>query len=110
MLLLIRYFAMFKKESVVWKMEKTKQTYKPKIEIINMKQLVNSIRLNADSSGGPTCNLSFTEENACGVWSDGNDGPGGGGWSQMCMQIGPLLGCNKFGILSCSTIFSPIAK
>lgn len=82
--------------------------YKPKLIEISIQELINHIRIKADSSVGPSCNLSYTDEYACGVWTDGNDGAGGGDWGHMCIEIGPLFCCNQHEDWYCSTQITPI--
>ena len=84
--------------------------YQPRLIVIPVNQLISHIRIKADSSSGPTCTMSFTDEAACGIWADGNDGAGGGDWGHMCLEIGPLLGCQQHGDWYCSTIITPIAR
>lgn len=70
--------------------------YKPQLIVISISDLINHIKIKANSLG-PTCNSAYAEEQACGIWADGTDGAGGssggGSWGGMCVQIGPLLGC-----------------
>ena len=63
----------------------------------------------------PQCNLAYTDEMGCGIWSDGGDGaPGMGsiieGLLQMCQEVGPLFGCEKYGVLACSSVITPVAR
>ena len=84
--------------------------YKPVLVEISIEELINHIRIKAYSSVGPSCSLSYADEHACGAWSDGNDGPGGGSWGQMCIEIGPLFGCNEHEDWYCSTQITPIVR
>ena len=84
--------------------------YKPKLIEISIEELINHIRIKADSSFNPSCTLSYADENACGVWADGNDGAGGGDWGHMCIEIGPLFGCNEHEDWYCSTQITPILR
>ena len=85
------------------------KTYKPKLIIISTEELINKIKVKADSILGPSCQagLDYTETQACGIYADVDSSPGGG-HNNMCVEIGPLFGCNKYGILSCSTSITPI--
>lgn len=81
--------------------------YKPVLIEISLQQLINHVRLKADSTLGPTCTLSFADENACGVWADGNDGAGENGegsWGYVCVEVGPLFGCNDSDDWYCSDL------
>ena len=84
--------------------------YKPELIEISIEELIKNIRIKADSSIGPSCTLSYADEHACGVWADGNDGAGGGDWGSMCIEIGPLFGCNEHEDWYCSTQITPIAR
>ena len=84
--------------------------YKPKLIEISIEELIKHIRAKADSSTGPSCSFSYADELACGVWADGNDGAGGGSgsWGHMCIEVGPLFGCNEHEDWYCSTQITPI--
>ena len=84
--------------------------YKPKLIEISIEELVNHIRIKADSYSGPSCNLSYTDEYACGIWANTSQGAGGGDWGSMCLEIGPLFGCNEHEDWYCSTQITPIAR
>lgn len=89
-----------------------KKKYVPTLVVISVQELIKRIRVKADSSGniGPTCTLSYIDENACGAWADGNDGPpgGGGSWGAMCIDLGPLFGCDEDSLLACN--YAPVFK
>ena len=82
--------------------------YKPVLVEISVKELINHIRIKADSSLSDPCQLAFTEEKACSIWADGSDG--GGDWGSMCIDVGPLFGCNQHDDWYCSTQITPIAR
>lgn len=84
--------------------------YKPVLIEIPVKLLINHIRIKSNSAAGSSCSLSYADEKACGEWADGNDGAGGGSWGHMCIEIGPLFGCNEHEDWYCSTQITPIAR
>lgn len=79
--------------------------YKPVLLEFSIQDLIKHIRLKAGS--GPSCTLSYADEMACGVWADGNDGPGGGA-GHVCIEVGPLFGCDSESDFYCNLI--PILK
>ena len=84
------------------------ETYKPFLIIISTQNLINHIKVKADSVGSG-CTLSVAEEDACGDWADGSD-DSAPTWGNMCVDIGPLLGCNEHPDWYCSTVITPIAR
>lgn len=87
-----------------------KKKYVPTLVVISVQELIKSIRAKASSTDvGPTCDFAYAEENACGAWADGEDGIGAGGGSggntgNLCVDIGPLLGCDEDSLLACNLV------
>ena len=79
--------------------------YVPMLKEIRVDDFVAQICVQA-RSGAAGCNSAYTEENACATAMSG-DGING---SHVCVEVGPLAGCNRYGILSCSTVFTPILR
>lgn len=85
-----------------------KRVYKPVLIVIPVEEFIKTVKVKAYSQGG--CYIDGAGENACGEWADGNDGTSGGSWGHMCIEIGPLFGCDEHEDFYCSTIITPIFR
>lgn len=92
-----------------------KKDYKPKLLVLSVEEMIKNIRVKANSNDdndydGPSCMYLHADETACHIWADGEEAGGGGddGSVSMCVQVGPLAGCDIIESWACT--FAPVTR